>query len=58
MEGFRGRPRRGTTVYREVWRVQDRRSKRNSKRKGKAMIALRNIYGEGGEAHRDRFTGV
>ena len=27
MEGYRGRPRRGT-VYREVWRVQDR-SKRN-----------------------------
>ena len=34
MEGLGGRPRRGT-VYREVWRVQDR-SKRKNRRNGKA----------------------
>ena len=34
MEGFRGRPRRGT-VYRKVWRVQDK-SKINNIGEGKA----------------------
>ena len=34
MEGFRGRPRRGT-VYREVWGVQDRSEIKN-RRKGKS----------------------
>ena len=39
MEGFGGRPRRGT-VHGEVWRVQDRRSKGNSRRK-KERLELR-----------------
>ena len=55
MEGFRGRPRRGT-VYREVWRVQYR-GKIKNRIKGKASAkkhiergqALRDIRGvEGG----------
>ena len=47
MEGFRGKPRRGT-VYGVVWRVQDR-SKRNN-RTGKANAEK---YGESLEALRD-----
>ena len=49
MEGFRGRPRRGT-VYREVWRVQDG-SKINNRRKGRQ--ALRNKEKE--ETHLGHF---
>ena len=45
MEGFRGRPRRGT-LYIEVWRVQHI-SKRRNRRKGKASAKK---SGERGEA--------
>ena len=48
MEGYRGRPRRGT-AYREVWRVQDI-SKRKDRRKGKAKAKK---YVERGEAPTD-----
>ena len=52
MEEFRGRPRRGT-VYREVWRVQDR-SNRNNRRKGR--LALRNKVKE--DQHLEIYGGL